>query len=80
MIRLPEDALATKLQPGESLINDLKWDTNSSHLLIGCMNGKVYEVKRPKLNEVENSESFLVDNIPIKEWTIKMMEFQMKKN
>ncbi len=40
----------------------------------------VYEIRRPKSNEIDNTETFLVDNIPIKSWQIKMMEFQMKKN
>ena len=56
------------------------WDSGSNNLLVGCSNGHVYEIKRPKDNEIENSETFLVDNIPIKDWKIKKMDFQMKKN
>lgn len=70
MIKLSED----------SKINDLRWDSGSNHVIVGCQNGKVFEIKRPKDSEIDNSETFLVDNIPIKEWQIKMMEFQMKKN
>jgi len=29
-------------------INDMRWDSNSSHLLIGCSNGYVYEIDRPR--------------------------------
>jgi len=65
MIKLGDDAL----------INDVKWDSNSSNLLVGCQNGHVYEVRKPKDNEIDNNETFLVDNIPIRDWKIKMMEF-----
>ena len=40
----------------------------------------MFEIKRPGENEVDNSETFMTDNVSIKEWNIKMMEFQMKKN
>lgn len=69
-----------KLPDETTHINDLRWDSGSSNVLIGCHNGRVYEIRRPNLNEVDNTETFLVDNIPIREWKIKMMEFQMKKN
>lgn len=65
MIKLPDD----------SKVNDLRWDSNSQNVLIGCSNGKVFEIRRPKDNEVDNTETFLVDNIPMREWKIKMMEF-----
>jgi len=69
-VRLPEGAQ----------INDLKWDSQSSKVIIACENGYVYELERPTASNVDNKESYLVEDYPIKAWKIKMMEFQMKKN
>lgn len=64
-----------KLPDETTTINDLRWDSGSANVLICCQNGRVYEIRRPTPSEVDNTETFLVDNIPIKEWRIKMMEF-----
>jgi len=56
-------------------ITDLKWDTTSSKVLVSCKNGFVYEVNKPNPLDVNNKETYLVENYPMKEWRIKMMEF-----
>jgi len=48
--------------------------------LVSCSNGRVYQFEKPKEKDIDNHETFLVTNLPYKEWKIKMMEFQMKKN
>jgi WD40 repeat protein len=40
----------------------------------------MYKVRRPEPEEIDNKESYYWDNADIKEWTIKIMEFQMAKN
>lgn len=63
----------------ESEINDCTWDSNSRKFLVGCKNGRVYEIDRPDKSRLDVKESFLVE-LKTREWKIKMMEFQMKKN
>lgn len=29
-------------------VNDLRWDSDSAHLMVGCSNGRVYEISRPR--------------------------------
>jgi len=72
MLRLPE---------GHS-INDLKWDANSSKVIIACESGHVYELNKPIKDKINNTESFEVPlgRYPHRVWRMKMMEFQMKKN
>ena len=65
MVKLPEGAI----------VNDLRWDSHSANVLVGCQNGIVYEIRRPRNNEIDNSETFLTEDIPIRIWKIKMMEF-----
>jgi hypothetical protein len=65
---------------GPITVNDMRWDSDSSNLLVGCSNGFIYEVSRPRAQDIENTETFLTDVVPIRQWRIKMMEFQMKKN
>lgn len=65
MIELPEDAK----------IADMSWDTTSSNLLCGCSNGHAYEIMRPNPREIDNTETYLTDALPIRDWRIKMMEF-----
>ena len=68
--------------PEGSLINDLKWDQNSSKIIIACETGFVYELNKPNKDRINNTESFEVElaNHPHRVWKMKMMEFQMKKN
>lgn len=61
-------------------VNDLTWDKSSEKLLLACSDGFLYEYKRPRPQEIDNSESFLVENVVVRTWKMKMMEFQMKKN
>jgi hypothetical protein len=56
-------------------INDIRWDSDSSNLLVGCSNGYVYEISRPRAQDIDNTETFLTDYVPIRSWKIKMMEF-----
>ena len=68
--------------PDGSLVNDLKWDANSSKVIIACDSGYVYELSKPNKDRINNTESFEValDRHPHRVWKMKMMEFQMKKN
>ena len=61
-------------------INDLKWDTSSKHILVACESGYVYEIERPDPAKLDTSDSYLIENYPMRTWKMKMMEFQMKKN
>lgn len=56
-------------------INDMRWDSESNNLLVGCSNGYVYEIERPRAQDIENTETFLTDMVRIRSWKIKMMEF-----
>jgi len=66
--------------PDASCVTDLKWDGTSSKILVSCANGWVYELPKPNPANINNRETFLVDDYPMRSWKIKMMEFQMKKN
>ena len=72
--------ICTLKLPGDAGINDMKWQSGDTHILVGCTNGYVYQIRRPKENEFDPSDSFLWENADIKEWHIKIMEFQMVKN
>jgi WD40 repeat protein len=61
-------------------ITDLRWDANSTKILVSCTNGKVYQFERPNPKDIDNHETYLMTSFPYREWKIKMMEFQMKKN
>ena len=75
-----EPLCLVKLPIEKGTVTDLQWDSNSERILVSATNGQVYEVRRPRDVEVDNTETFLVENIPIKIWQIKMMEQQMRKN
>lgn len=68
--------------PEGHLINDLKWDSNSTKIIVACESGHVYEITKPAKEKINNTESFevLLENHPHRSWKMKMMEFQMKKN
>ena len=68
--------------PEGNLVNDLKWDANSSKVIIACDSGYVFEVSKPNKDRINNSESYEVtlERHPHRVWKMKMMEFQMKKN
>lgn len=70
MIKLPE----------KCTITDLKWDSQSTKILVSTDKGRVYEYKKPVANEINNKETYLVEDYPYRMWQMKMMEFQMKKN
>ena len=63
--------------PDDSLINDLKWDQNSSKIIIACESGYVYEINKPNKDRINNTESFEVQlaDHPHRVWKMKMMEF-----
>jgi len=61
--------------PSKTKINDLRWDSNSQNIIVGCANGRVHSFQRPNARDVDNHETYLVSNLPQKEWCIKMMEF-----
>jgi len=66
--------------PEKAVITDLKWSNNSQKIICSCSNGYIYELNKPSMSDVQNKESYLVEDYPIRSWKIKMMEFQMKKN
>jgi len=39
LVKIPSEESTT--------VNDMRWDSNSANLLIGCSNGRVYEISRP---------------------------------
>ena len=63
--------------PEGSTINDLKWDTNSTKIIIACQTGYVYEISKPVKDKIDNTESFEVqlNDHPHRVWKMKMMEF-----
>ena len=66
-----------KNEKGESeKITDLCWHESGKKVLVSTTSGVVYEVTAP--GEVDNAESYLVE-LPTRSWTVRMMEFQMKK-
>ena len=52
------------------------WHESGKKVLVSTTSGVVYEVTAP--GEVDNAESYLVE-LPTRSWTVRMMEFQMKK-
>ena len=72
MLRLPEN----------NLINDMKWDQNSTKIIVACQSGYVYEISKPNKERINNSETFEIElaDTSYRVWKMKMMEFQMKKN
>ena len=69
-IRLPDDAHCTCFE----------WNPDDKSVMFGCKNGRVYQVRRPSRDEIDNSDSYYWTDAPIQTWTIKIMESQMKKN
>jgi len=47
---------------------------------VACENGYVYEIQRPDPTKVKCTDSYLIEDYPMRAWKIKMMEFQMKRN
>lgn len=74
------EPLCTIKMPDDAHINDFKFCADDKHILFACKNGRVYKIRRPDPKEINNSDSYLWENPPIQTWTIKLMEFQMKKN
>lgn len=66
--------------PESPCVTDLKWDGTSSKILVSCASGWVYELPKPNPANIQNRETFLVEDYPMRSWKIRMMEFQMKKN
>jgi len=61
-------------------VNDCLWDKGSDKFLLACSNGFMYEYRRPKSSDIDNTVSFKVESLVHRSWRIKMMDFQMKKN
>lgn len=63
--------------PEGHFINDLKWDSNSTKIIVACETGHVYEISKPAKEKINNTESFevLLKDHPHREWKMKMMEF-----
>jgi hypothetical protein len=61
-------------------VNDLKWDAKSENILVCTESGHVHQIKRPDPAKLDVSDSYLIEDYPIRTWRMKMMEFQMKKN
>ena len=60
----------------------MKWDANSTKIIVACDTGHVYEIIKPNKDKINNTESFEValEDHSRRQWKMKMMEFQMKKN
>jgi len=56
-------------------INDLKWDSHSTHILVATESGFVHEIERPDSAKLDTSDSYLIEDYPMRTWKIKMMEF-----
>lgn len=54
-------------------ITDVQFDRRGEKLLFGNRDGKVLELKLPRLEDVDNSQTYLMRFEP-KSWTIRMME------
>jgi hypothetical protein len=77
LVRLPQKGGvggdADKIGPQR--ITDLKWDNTSSKIIVTTQQGYVYEINKPNPLDVDNKESYEMENYPMKEWRITMMEF-----
>lgn len=60
-------------------VNDLRWNADNKRVLVGCETGNVVEVTRAERGTLDTKASYLVE-LPLRTWTIKIMEMQMKKN
>lgn len=67
MLRLPEN----------NEINDMKWDQNSTKIIVACQSGYVYEISKPNRDKINNTESFEIQlaDCQHRVWKMKMMEF-----
>ena len=54
--------------PNDAGINDMKWNPGDDSIIICCNNGMVYQIRRPKTDEIDSSDSYLWENISIKDW------------
>lgn len=43
MVLIPNDDEESPIQ-----INDMRWNSDSNKLIVGCSNGYVYEIDRPR--------------------------------
>jgi hypothetical protein len=57
----------------------LRWDPDSSRLLLACENGRVYQYERSIPKEIDNHKTYLVSTLNFRDWRIKMIKFQMNK-
>jgi hypothetical protein len=70
MVRLPE----------ETKVTDLKWDFESKFIVVATESGRIYQIKKPEREQVDNKATYEIENYPMQVWKIKMMHEQMKKN
>lgn len=56
-------------------INDLKWDSKSEHILVATEAGYVHEIPKPDPSKLDTSDSYLIEDYPMRTWKMKMMEF-----
>jgi hypothetical protein len=61
-------------------ICDAFWNSDDKSIVFSCENGFVYQIRRPDPAEINNQETYYWDNADVKEWCIKIMDFQMAKN
>ncbi len=69
------EPLCTVKLPDDSGVNDFKWNQDDNSIIFGCNTGYVYEIRRPKPNEIDNKDSYQWINPDMKTWRIKIMEF-----
>lgn len=65
MVRLPEG----------KVINDMKWDFESTRIIVACESGDVFEMKKPNKSMIDkNRETYEITDYPMNHWQMKMME------
>lgn len=57
-------------------ITCIVWNRLSTHLLVGCKSGSIFEIAAPIEEECDTSETYLREDLDKKESKIMMMEFQ----
>ena len=67
--------------PEGKVINDMKWDFDSTKIIVACESGDVYELRKPEKDAIDrNRETYELFDYPMRHWQMKMMEEAMKKN
>jgi hypothetical protein len=67
--------------PEGKVITDMKWDFDSTRIIVSTDTGDVYELRKPEKDQIDrNRETYEITDYPMNHWQMKMMEEAMKKN